>query len=332
MRFHLSEEHVAIQDAIRGTLADCWPIERLHKFVDDKQEFDPTSWQQMMELGLGAILEPDSGMGLVDAALACEAAGQAAAAGPLIGQMLAVAAVSVSDNQAAKSHLEGLSRGDTVASVIHEGSPYAPSAARADLFLVVAESGAVTLFESAAATAIEPIASTDVCRPFSKVTLTDGAGTELLAPKSEAGRRIYDAALVLISADALGGAQKCIEASVSYAKEREQFGQPIGQFQAVKHQLAQMALEIEPARALLWYAAHAWDARLEDAPRSAAMVKAHLTEIYVRATRAAIAVHGGIGYTWECGLNYWFRRAVADRAWFGSPPHHRARAADIAGW
>lgn len=332
MRFHLSEEHVAIQHAVRGSLADCWPIERVHKFVDAKQEFDPVSWQTLMELGLAGILERDSGMGLVDAALACEAAGEAAAAGPLIGQMLAVAAVSATANEAARKYLWDLSSGSLVASLIYEGSPFAPSAARADFFLIVADDGAISLVEAAAATAIEPISSTDVCRPFSKVTFPQDAGIELFAGASEEGRRIYDAALVLISADALGGAQKCLDASVAYAKEREQFGQPIGQFQAVKHQLAQMALEIEPARALLWYAAHAWDARLDDAARSAAMAKAHLTEIYVRATRAAIAAHGGIGYTWECGLNYWFRRAVADRAWFGSPPHHRARAADLAGW
>ena len=120
--------------------------------------------------------------------------------------------------------------------------------------------------------------------------------------------------------------------SVEYAKQREQFGQPIGQFQALKHQLTQMALDVEPARAQLWYAAYAHDADLDDAPRAAAMAKAHLCDVYVRTARAAVAAHGGIGYTWEYGLNYWFRRAAFDRAWLGSPSEHRARAADLAGW
>ena len=137
---------------------------------------------------------------------------------------------------------------------------------------------------------------------------------------------------MLVAADALGGAQKVTDMSVAYAKEREQFGQPIGRFQALKHQLAHMALDAEPARALVWYAAYAWDADLPDAPRAAAIAKAHLCDVFVRVARAAVAAHGGIGYTWEYGLNYWFRRAAFDRAWLGSPSEHRARAADLAGW
>ena len=89
MHFHLTEEQRAIQDAVRGTLADNWPMERIHAFADGEADFDPESWTALMGLGLGAILTPDSGMGLLDAALACEVAGEAAAAGPLTGQLLA---------------------------------------------------------------------------------------------------------------------------------------------------------------------------------------------------------------------------------------------------
>ncbi|MEY2925914.1 MAG: hypothetical protein RL367_391, partial [Pseudomonadota bacterium] len=128
------------------------------------------------------------------------------------------------------------------------------------------------------------------------------------------------------------GAQKCTDMAVAYAKDRQQFGQPIGQFQGLKHQLAQMALEVEPARAQVWYAAYAHDANLPDAERAAAMAKAHVCDVTVRTTRAAVAAHGGIGYTWDYGLNHWFRRAAFNRAWLGSPAMHRARAADLAGW
>src|SRR6202012_2509545 len=143
---------------------------------------------------------------------------------------------------------------------------------------------------------------------------------------------IYDAALVLMAADALGGAQYCADLSVGYAKEREQFGQPIGRRQALKHQLATMALEVEPARALMWYAGYAWDAGQPDAPRAVAMAKAHIADRFVSVARAAIAAHGGIGYTWEYGLSGWFRRSLFDRAYLGSPSLHRARAAELAGW
>lgn len=331
MHFHLTEEQMAIQDAVRGTLADAWPIERLHAFADGDDDFDRTSWDALMALGLGGTLAPDSGMGLLDAALVCEVVGEAAAPGPLIGQLLAVAAVAHSDDDAAKSHLETLASGEKVATLVHGGSAFVPCARAADFFLIVDCEAGVRLVAAADA-AIEAVKAADRSRPVSKVEIPVDAGETLFAASDPMTGRLVDAALVLVAADALGGAQKVTDMSVAYAKDREQFGQLIGRFQALKHQLAHMALDVEPARALLWYAAYAWDAGLPDAPRAAAMAKAHLCDIYVRSTRAAVAAHGGIGYTWEYGLHYWFRRAAFDRAWLGSPAAHRARAAVLAGW
>lgn len=333
MLFHLSEEQVAIQDAIRGTLVDNWPMEKLHKFADSGEDFDKDSWEALMALGLGAILIPDSGMGLLDAALACEMAGQAAAAGPLIGQLITVAAVAGSANEAAQAFLDGLSDGSMVATLALGSSPYVQCARSANLFLVGTRDGAMSLVEAGNGVTVETVSATDRSRPMSKVTFgPDAKSIELYPAGDPAISRLFDAALVLIAADALGGAQKCTDMSVAYAKDREQFGQPIGRFQGLKHQLAHMALDVEPARALVWYAAYAQDAGLDDAARAAAMAKAHLCDIFVRSTRAAIAAHGGIGYTWEYGLNYWFRRAAINRVWLGTPSEHRARAADFAGW
>lgn len=332
MRFHLSEEQISIQDAVRGTLADQWSMDHLHRFADSESDFDQPSWDALMALGLAGILLPDSGMGLLDAALVSEVAGETAAAGPLIGQMLAVAAVSRSSNDAAKAHLDALAEGTGIATLALGDSAYVPCAHAAHFFLAGTRDGSILLVEAGDGVTIETVRSTDRSRPVSKVAF-DGAKThELFAAGDPTVPKLFDAALVLVAADALGGAQKCTDMSVAYAKEREQFGQPIGQFQALKHQLAQMALEVEPARAQLWYAAYAHDADLDDAPRAAAMAKAHLCDVYVRTARAAVAAHGGIGYTWEYGLNYWFRRAAFDRAWLGSPSEHRARAADLAGW
>ncbi|KQZ62340.1 hypothetical protein ASD67_12370 [Sphingopyxis sp. Root1497] len=331
MHFHLTEEQTAIQDAVRGTLAGVWSIERLHAFADGDDDFDRASWDALMALGLGGTLAPDSGMGLLEAALVCEVVGEAAAPGPLIGQLLAVAAVAHSDNGAAKTHLETLASGEKLATLVHGGSVFVPCARAADFFLIVDREVGVRLVAAAEA-AIEAVKAADRSRPVSKVAIPADAGETLFAASDPMTGRLADAALVLVAADALGGAQKVTDMSVAYATEREQFGQPIGRFQALKHQLAHMALDVEPARALLWYAAYAWDAGLPDAPRAAAMAKAHLCDIYVRSTRAAVAAHGGIGYTWEYGLHYWFRRAAFDRAWLGSPAAHRARAAVLAGW
>lgn len=332
MRFHLSEEQRAIQDAVRGTLGDVWPMERIHAFADSDADHDPESWQALMALGLGGLMvgETDGGAGLtlLEAALVCEIAGEAAASGPLASQMLAAWAVARSDNQHAKELLSDIVSGDVLVSLVTEAG-HAEGARAARYFLSATDAG-VALIE-ADALQIAPLRSTDRTRKLSSVDFGQAPRLTLLPPGLVV-ERLKDAALILTAADALGGAQRCTDLSVAYAKERVQFGQPIGRFQALKHQLSHMALDVEPSRALVWYAAYAWDAELPDAARAAALAKAHLTDRYVAITRAAVAAHGGIGYTWEYGLNYWFRRAVFDHAWLGSPALHRARAADLAGW
>ena len=339
MRFHLTEEQSAIQDAVRGTLADVWPMERLHKFadsqIDDGTDCDPESWQALMALGIGALALPEAdggaGLGLLDAALVCEVVGEAAGPGPVIGQILAAIAVARSASAGARALLPAIASGEAVVALAM-GSPLVACARGATLFLTDGPDGAIHLVEAAADVSIEPQTATDRSRPVSRVNFAAARAHVLFAGDDPMAQRLRDAALVLIAADSLGGAQKVTDMSVAYAKEREQFGQPIGRFQGLKHQLAHMALDVEPARALVWYAAYAWDAELPDATRAAAMAKAHLCDVYTSATRAAIAAHGGIGYTWEYGLNYWFRRSIANRAWLGSPSQHRARAAELAGW
>ena len=307
----------------------------MHRFADGETDFDAASWQALMALGVGglALSEADGGAGLtlLDAALVCEVAGAAAAPGPLIGQIVGAIAVANCANAATRELLPAIASGEAVVTLALDGD-LVQSARAAHYFLADDGAGGLHLIEAGDGVTIEPQVSTDRSRPVSRVTFGTVEAHPLCAAGDPQVQRIRDAALVLIAADSLGGAQHCTDLSVDYAKTREQFGQPIGKFQGLKHQLAQMALEVEPARALVWYAAYAWDAGLADAPRAAAMAKAHLGEVYTRTTRAAIAAHGGIGYTWEYGLNYWFRRSIHNRAWLGSPAQHRARAAVLAGW
>lgn len=348
MRFHLSSEQLAIQDAVRGTLADVWPLARLHSFADSDADFDLESWRALMALGLGGLLLSDaeggSGLGLVEAVLVAEVAGGAAAPGPIAAQMLAAAIVAKSENAKALAHLPGIASGETVATLAFGGRwlpdswdesrtvRFVEAARSAQLFIVGTAGGGLELVAAGEGMTVTPVRTADRSRRLSNVTFEGAMTIPLFAPGDPFVARIFDAALVLTAADALGGAQHVTDMSVQYAKDRVQFGQPIGRFQALKHQLAHMALDVEPARALVWYAAYAYDAGLPDASRAAAMAKAHLADVYVRTTRAAVAAHGGIGYTWEYGLNYWFRRAAFDRAWLGSPAVHRARAADIGDW
>jgi alkylation response protein AidB-like acyl-CoA dehydrogenase len=142
--------------------------------------------------------------------------------------------------------------------------------------------------------------------------------------------RVFDAAAVALAADSLGGAARALEMAVDYAKVREQFGRPIGGFQAVKHLAAEMVSEIEPARSLVWYAAYAYDAVPRDASRAAAMAKACLSDVYSRTTNRAVQIHGGIGFTWEHDLHFWFKRAKWNEFAFGDATFHRERLAQLA--
>ena len=143
---------------------------------------------------------------------------------------------------------------------------------------------------------------------------------------------VLDLGAVGLAADALGGSERVFEMAVEYSKTREQFGRPIGSFQAIKHMAAEMAADIEPARSLLWYAAHAQDALPRAARRAASMAKASLCEIYSRASNRAVQMHGGIGFTWEHDLHFWFKRAKWNELAFGDPSFHRARVADLCGF
>ena len=145
-------------------------------------------------------------------------------------------------------------------------------------------------------------------------------------------RRMLDAARVILAADILGACERAIELAVAYAKERRQFERVIGSFQAVKHLCAEMVAELEPARALVWYAAHAFDAVPEEASLVAHHAKAHLSEIGRFIVRTATEVHGGIGFTDEQNLHYWFKRVGLDRQLLGSPELLREQAARLQGW
>lgn len=356
MRFHPTEEQLAIQDALKGTLEDAMPREKLEKIVQDGGDFDADSWNALMALGLAGLALPEeaggSGLGLLDLAMAIEVLGQGAVVGPVVQHVLVTLALSRSGDTAIKDKwLPGLAGGETVATMALGGEwlpqswdvtveagkasgtvRFVPGAAAASLFLVGTAGGGLALVEAGDGVSVEAVKSADRTRRLSTVTFEGAAATPLFGAGDPAVARLFDAALVLAAADALGGAQYCTDLSVAYACDREQFGVAIGRFQALKHQLAQMALEVEPARALLWYAAYAWDSELADSPRAAALAKAHIADRFVSVARAAIAAHGGIGYTWEYGLNIWFRRSIFDRAYLGSPGVHRARAADMAGW
>ena len=191
--------------------------------------------------------------------------------------------------------------------------------------------GGLALVESGAAgLELLPYGGVDRCRRMDTLRF-EGTHAESL-PGEGLAERVRDAGLVLLAADAFGVGSRLLDLSVGYAGTREQFGVTIGHFQALKHRLADMAVALEPARGLYWYAAHAFDHVPADAPRMAALAKAHITDQVMGIARDAVEAHGGIGFTWECDVQLWFKRAMLDRAWLGTPAVHRERSVALAGW
>jgi alkylation response protein AidB-like acyl-CoA dehydrogenase len=141
--------------------------------------------------------------------------------------------------------------------------------------------------------------------------------------------RVIDAGRIMLVADTLGAAQTMLTRAVEYSKRRVQFGRPIGSFQAVKHMCAEMAAELEPCRAMMWFAAHAFDEIVGEARLTACHAKAHVSEVGTLVARTSTEVHGGIGFTDELGLHLWFKRIGANRQLLGGPELVREEAARL---
>ncbi|HJY84725.1 MAG TPA: acyl-CoA dehydrogenase, partial [Candidatus Binatia bacterium] len=222
---------------------------------------------------------------------------------------------------------------------------FVPFAAVADALLVVARTSGraeegislILVERETPGLTIKPLEIFDLTRrvyevgcknvvvPKTALVGDEGQGWKILS-------RLIDAACVALAADSLGGAQKALEMAVEYTKVRTQFNRPIASFQALKHMAAEMASEIEPARALVWYAAHAFDTRPREASRAAALAKARLSEVYSRTTNRAVQMHGGIGFTWEHDMHFWFKRAKWNEFAFGDATFHRERLAQLEGF
>jgi len=204
-----------------------------------------------------------------------------------------------------------------------------PEADGADLFVVGCRGGAPALVEAGDAVRVIPEPTLDRGRPLATLEFEHAPAEPLDA---NVAARLVDAGSVLLAADAFGAAHQIVRATAAYLQTRQQFGQPVVQFQAVKHQLANMALDVDPTRGLWWYAAHAFDHAPAVASRAAALAKAHITERAQQVARDAVEAHGGIGFTWECDLQFWFKRVMFDRLWLGAPESHRERFAALEGW
>ena len=248
-----------------------------------------------------------------------EELGRHAAPAPFVPTVLAIDALA--RGRATTRGSSGCSRGDAVACVAWDPAapvPYAPSA---DVAVVLADDG-VYAVELADAPAREP--AMDLTRELGWLDVRPAAAASRSAAPTPA-TRLLDRGATFASADLLGGAARALDMAVEYAKDRVQFGRPIGSFQAVKHRCADMLVDVEGMRSTVYWAAWCIGADDADASIAASTAKIWCSDASKRVMASALQVHGGIGFTWEHDLHFFLKRAQLDQLAFGDAAFHRAR-------
>jgi alkylation response protein AidB-like acyl-CoA dehydrogenase len=202
----------------------------------------------------------------------------------------------------------------------------------ADFILLTLGAGKLVVIRAdAAGLTKNRLITTDATRCTAELVL-DGVATEIVYDNAaDAIKRMFEVGRIALAADTFGACESMIEQSVRYAQERKQFDRAIGSFQAVKHMCAEMIADLEPARSLIWYAAHSYVAMPEETPLMACHALAHISEIGREIASVSTQVHGGIGWTDEQNLHFWFKRIGLARHILGGPEYLRRCAAELQG-
>jgi alkylation response protein AidB-like acyl-CoA dehydrogenase len=278
---------------------------------------------------------------MIEFALVAEAAGAQVAALPLLGLATAARAIAAggSDNQKSK-WLPKLLSGEAIAGCA--GMPKADYAdgklngtfdlvahgAIADVFVFVAPGKAWLVCADAPGVSVLPYTTMDQTRPLAKVVL-ENAPAEALSDPESAIEAVHSGGWICLAAEALGGAQSALDRTIAYAKVRVQFGRAIGSFQAYKHRLADMMIEIEQARSAVYWAACAVDEGSGDATIALHAAKSFCADTFFMCASNMIQLHGGIGFTWDHDAHLFFKRARSVQTMLGNGNFHREQVATM---
>ncbi|WP_116364349.1 acyl-CoA dehydrogenase family protein [Parahaliea mediterranea] len=363
--FGFGEEAALLKDSARKFFADNLPVDALHRLVADNPDPERAPslawredlWRQMVELGWSMLAVPESagglGMPLVAVAGLVEELGRAAFPCPLLGTLSAtyvLAACGESGQGALEDICGGLSAalaltgadgswhpGDTPLSAsqgrLSGTACYVQDAGKADRILALAHAeGGLALYwvdASAEGVSIEADAIVDLTRDQARVTFNDVPAT----PVGDNGLAALNAALpaiwTLLAADMAGAAEWQLQTTVEYVSTRKQFDRPLGFFQAVKHPLVDVMVQIDETRSLVYNAACAFDHEPQKAAQYAHMAKSRASDLAAYASSRSVQYHGGIGFTWECFVHLYFKRQKHSQMLFGDGPWHRAQLANI---
>jgi alkylation response protein AidB-like acyl-CoA dehydrogenase len=361
MYFDLNDEQQAIKQTAHDFLTSRYKSERMRELAESERGFEDSDWKEMADLGWAGLALPEEwggqGLGIVELAVLFEEMGYSLAPSPLLSNTVAGLALSFGGSDEQKERYlrplaEGTLRGTpalwdagtTAApgtftmeaarsgdSVVLDGEKVlVMDAAAADFFLVATADGRRHIVErDAAGVTVTPEPSMDLTRRLHTVRFE---GVRVAAADTLPGEEadympVFFRVCVAVAAESTGIAQRTMEMAVEYAKDRQQFGRPIGAYQAVSHRCAQMLLETENSRSAVYYAAWTADAEPESLPLAASMAKAYASDAGWRVAADSIQVHAGIGFTWEHDLHFFLKRAKVNAVMFGDARSHRERVA-----
>ena len=331
MEFDLSDEQREIKSTARDFLASRFKPERVRELAESDCPYDDDLWREICELGWPGIAIAEEhggqGLGVVELVILQEELGYACAPSPMISNAFAGALIQEagSDEQRA-AWLPGIASGEhrAAAAFTPEEEPVVGAAAGAEIFVLNEGIDGARLVEPGDIR-LERLDRIDTTRAYFRASAASGD------PLPGDVMSAVDVGAVALAAELVGVAQRALDMAVEYAKEREQFGRPIGAYQAVSHRLAEMLWEVEEARSLTYYAAWAADAQPESLPLAASMAKARASDAAASVAHNAIQTFGGIGFTWEHDVHFLLKRARVSAQLIGSSRMHRERVAALSG-
>jgi alkylation response protein AidB-like acyl-CoA dehydrogenase len=331
MNFDFSDDQHAIKRTAKELLAERFKMERVRELAE-AGEYEDSTWTELCELGWPGIFIGEEhggqGLGTVELIILMEELGYALAPLPFLSNAAAGLVLDAAGSDEQKERwLPGIASGEargTVGIVKDDGeAKLVPDADSADVILLLGHEGARIVERGQAE--VEPVDTMDATRRYARVHGGD-AGEALEGDRIPGISR----AAAAVAAELTGICQRAMEMAVEYARDRKQFGRPIGSYQAVSHRCAQMLLETEGARSASYYAAWCGDAEPETLPLASCMAKAYASDAGWRVCTSALQVHGGIGFTWEHDLHFFLKRAKVDGMLYGSARDHRDTVAELS--
>ena len=330
MNFDFDDEQREIKSTAHDFLTSRFKPEVVRELAEADSPYDEVLWKEIRELGWPGIAVSEEhggqGLGMVELVILAEEMGYACAPSPWISNVIAGMFIEEAGSDEQKARwLPGIASGEErgAAGLTPEDEPIV-GAAEGAAVLVLGDGDGARLVEPSDAR-LERLELIDTTRAYFRVGADGGDSL----PGDVAGP--VDRAAVALAAELVGVAQRALDMAVDYAKEREQFGRPIGAYQAVSHRLAEMLWDVEEARSLAYYAAWAADAEPGSLPLAASMAKARASDAASAVTHNAIQTLGGIGFTWEHDVHFLLKRASVGAQLLGTARQHRERVAALSG-